>query len=271
MGITTPPVPVSESDPETQDPAALTPTVEHVTDAAAGAADAAVQLLEALPFQAHITMAVVLLAGLALWSFGAKLIKPAFALLGLSIGGLVGLMVPPLLGVEQVAGVGAWLIGLGAGAVIGLVVALVLLKIAITLSAGVALAVAGFFGGLVYLDLNPIDGRPIETTEVIEVDPSTAEDRRGLPGLFRDPDTRDIVLRSITGNDEDPAPVGDGSTAEVSFEDRVLEIAERVRLVATQAWTYATDRWGDLAQQERVILLGTTSASFAIGLLRIFR
>jgi len=266
---TTPPVDVQESL-----------TAGDVANAASDAADRAVSLLEALPGEAHITMAVALVAGLVLWLYGARLLRPMFVVLGLALGGLIGLVVPPSIGITAVGGVAGWLIGLGAGSVIGLVVALVLLKIAITFSAGLALAVAGFLGGLVYLqyaDLPPIEGEPAgEEVAAAEPEEGRADRTYVNPLTGERVPFRGLLPQSVPSPADDAEQGGGGDSPGEAPEteadgrtpsERVLLVAARVRAVLSEAADFAGEQWSRLNARERLLLLGSTTSAFAVGLL----
>lgn len=262
---------------------------EDIAQAASSAAGQAIGLLEALPFEAHATMIVALIAGLTLWFAGAKLIKPTFAVLGLATGGLIGLVLPPLLGVEEISGVGAWLIGLAAGALIGLVVALVVLKIAVTLAAGLAFAIAGFMGGLVYVQYAPADPSSLTARDPISspapdnagrvpFDPSGSSGPSGPTeptpptGIFRLPGTDRIVIRTLIPTPSrtpggEPQTGGDSQPDFAPIEERVLAAAARVRIVLAEAWSFTRERWTSLDPRQRVVIMATTSGALALGLL----
>lgn len=249
-------------------------TPGDVASAAEQAADRAVALLEALPGEAHIAMGIALAAGVVLWLYGSRLIKPMFGLLGVAAGGLVGLLLPPLLGIDQVGGIAAWLVGLGLGAVIGLVVAMVLLKIAVTFTAGLALAIAGFLGGLVYLQYaEPAAVTPAPT---LATAPAGERDAAGQR-LHVDPLSGSLVTlrqlvdtagRTPTRPEADPASDAAAEpAADLTTEEQLLLAAARVRAVVIEAGDFAQTQWSALPVRDRTVLLGATATSFGVGLL----
>lgn len=222
-------------------------------------AERAMSLLEAMPWSAHVVMLVGLAAGVALWLYGARLIKPTFGTLGVATGGLVGLLMPPLLGIDTVGGVSGWLIGLGAGMVVGFVIALVLLKIATTLAGGLAFAIAGLLGGLIYIHHAPA---PEGEAPAVAIDsPSLPRDPDGNR-LHRDPRTGGLVpLRELV------MPM-DEQTGGANGVDEHLDImAARIRAVLAEAGETVRDTWRDVEPRDRLILVGSTIGMFSLGLL----
>ena len=256
-------------------PPASSLTAEEVAGAAETTAERAYTLLEALPGEAHITMGIALVAGLVLWLYGSRLIKPMFGVLGVAAGGLVGLLVPPLLGIDAVGGIAGWLIGLGVGAVVGLVVALVILKIAVTFTAGLAFAVAGFLGALVYLQVTPdpaatdgvSPGEAPPTSALVEARERSSALRDG-PRLFIHPISgQPVTLRQLIESTEGDAEHDPDAPPPETTEERIAVLAVRARAVVLEAWDFAADEWEALPVRSRMIMLGSVSTTFALGLL----
>ncbi|MBZ0171024.1 MAG: hypothetical protein K8E66_01455 [Phycisphaerales bacterium] len=246
---------------------------ESPADAQAGrgALDEAFSLVQALPIEAHVSMGLMLLAGLALWLFGGKLIKPIFAVIGVALGGIVGLIVLPALGLEEVGGASGSLVGLGVGAVIGLILALVTLRVAIVFAAGLGLASAGFLGGTVYLEHNPL---PDDTPPAFVIDDEAARDDSGRR-LFPNPYTGEsMTLERLTRTlrEVDSYLKGGSDDAETSPEDqpgreRFTAIAVQCRAVLMEAYDTAKNHWNALSVRERLVVLGSTLGSMAFGMM----
>jgi hypothetical protein len=76
----------------------------------------ATEILRDLPPEWLIVFGALLLAGLLLWVFGKRLLKPAFVLAGMCIGGGIGFAVAVALEVP----VAEWIVALGGAALLGI-------------------------------------------------------------------------------------------------------------------------------------------------------
>lgn len=108
--------------------------------------------LQNLPMIAHTVVAASLVAGVILWLAGGKVLRPAFCTLGALIGGGVGFLAAPSF-TESVAGYPSPYVGLGVGAVGGLVAGMTLFRFAVALSTGLAFLIAGLLVSATYLNL----------------------------------------------------------------------------------------------------------------------
>ena len=109
--------------------------------------------LNSLPIGMHGGALLALIAGISLWLFGARILKPMFALLGMATGSLVGAIALPLLGIMQVGSFPSVYVGLGAGAIGGLVIACLLFRFALIVASGVVFTAAGVLGAAAYLNV----------------------------------------------------------------------------------------------------------------------
>ncbi len=250
---------------------AVTPPDQGGPDGPAGGA---FSLVQALPVEAHFTMVLVLLGGLALWLFGGRLVKPLFALVGIAFGGVVGLIVLPALGLAEVGGVPGSLVGMGVGALIGLVLSLVMLKVAIIFIAGLGFAAAGFLGATLYLEYNPL---PDTNPPAFVVEDDTPRDPMGRL-LFKNPITGENMTieqltRSLREADSILGGMGNGGGADEASggdqdrSERFAAIAARCRAVLIQAVDTVKSHWNALSSRERLVVLGSTFGSMALGML----
>lgn len=92
--------------------------------------------LENLPWLVQIPVGLALMAGLALWLAGRRLIRPVTILIGLGVGGLLGFLVLPVL--IPTLNISPYL-GLLGGAACGLTVALLLYQVATAITFGSAI------------------------------------------------------------------------------------------------------------------------------------
>ncbi len=88
-----------------------------------------------LPWLIHIPVAMAFLAGLVLWLVGRKVIRPVTITTGLAIGGMLGFLLVPV--VVPTIGVSPYL-GLVGGSVVGLLLALMLYRVATAVTFGSA-------------------------------------------------------------------------------------------------------------------------------------
>lgn len=248
--------------------------------AAGDAAERVFNMVEALPLEAHAVMGVVLIAGLAIWLFGGRVVKPLFAVMGLAIGAMVGLFVVPAFGLVEVAGAPAMWIGVGIGAVIGLVVTLMVLKVAIVFAAGLGFAVAGLLGATIYLEHNPLPGDGTEQVAIEDgkarapdgrllfTNPYTGEEMT-LSELTRTLRETDRLLGGLRGAADG---AGDDAVAEAGSDDRSARerleaVAVRCRAVAAEAFEAVKRHVNGLSVRGRVVVAGATLGGLALGML----
>jgi len=117
---------------------------------------ASVSSLRNLPPAAHALTVGGLLTGLALWLFGGKLLKPAFALIGLIVGGMIGFLLVPTFMPATVAGVPTPYLGLGFGAILGLIQGLVLFRFSMAVCAALIFGLAATLGGAAWMKFEPL-------------------------------------------------------------------------------------------------------------------
>ncbi len=92
--------------------------------------------LENLPWLVQVPVGLALVAGLALWLAGRRLIRPVTIMVGLGVGGLLGFLVLPVL--IPTLNISPYL-GLLGGAACGLTVALLLYQVATAITFGSAI------------------------------------------------------------------------------------------------------------------------------------
>lgn len=250
-----------------------------IGDAVGDAVGSAFSYVEALPIEAHAAAAIMLLVGLGLWLFGGKVLKTLFGIAGLVLGGMVGMIALPATGSETILGQPATVVGAGIGAIIGLVVALMALRLAIVVIASLGFAAAGFLGGAVYLSHNPLpDDAPPAAFEVDDSDRSP--DGRLL---FTNPYTGekmtiDELTRTLReansflggakrARDGDPAEAsGDDESPQGFDEERLRAIAVRCQAIVREGYDLAKSHWNALSMRERVVVAGSTFGGLALGM-----
>ena len=118
--------------------------------------------LQSLPLGVHAAAFIGLAAGLALWLAGRRLIKPAFLVLGVALAGTIGFFLAPAFGHDAYFGYPSPYVGLGVGALVGLVGSAVLFRFTMAIASGASVAIAACLGAAVYLNANPAADRAID-------------------------------------------------------------------------------------------------------------
>ena len=120
---------------------------------------------EALGSEARLVAGVGLAAGVILWLFGSRVLRPMFALIGAAAGAFIGLLLLPLTGLEPVETgwevapvVSPEQIGLLGGAILGVVLAFTLYRAVMALGSGVVFAGVGLLAGMLYIQRIPDAG-----------------------------------------------------------------------------------------------------------------
>jgi hypothetical protein len=110
------------------------------------------EALQALPIGMHVTIGVGLIAGLMLWLFGRRVIRPVFVVVGMAAGAGIGLLLTPTLGLPAIGPLAPPYVGLAAGSVVGLIAAAILFRMTMAVAAAAVLAIAGVLSAGIYLD-----------------------------------------------------------------------------------------------------------------------
>src|SRR5512140_1812676 len=108
--------------------------------------------VRSLPWVAHAVVGAGLAAGIVMWLCGGRLLKPVFALLGGLMGGSIGFVLMASV-TESIAGIPSPYLGLGVGAVLGLIAGIALFRFAVAISTGLAFGIAGLLVSATYLNM----------------------------------------------------------------------------------------------------------------------
>ncbi|GJM19271.1 MAG: hypothetical protein DHS20C14_14840 [Phycisphaeraceae bacterium] len=240
---------------------------------------ASATLGEGLPQGGAVALVVWLVAGIVLWLFGGKVLKPAFLLIGAAAGGFAGVVLLPLTGLPEItiAGValGPGMIGLVIGAIVGGLVSIGLFRVIITLSAGVVFAVAGTFAGLVYLQHVPEGSGDVSVAEIVQgAEEDAGEALRDSTDSMRDQASE--ALRDLAeGIGTDAAERGaDEAASGLLSEEDTEQLKEHVRNAAEQSRAFlayardaAVDEWDARTSRERLVILGSGIVGMLVGLI----
>ncbi len=233
----------------------------------------------ALPEGAAVSLVAWFVAGIVLWLFGGRVLKPMFVLSGAAAGGFAGVVLVPLTGLPEItiAGValGPGLLGLVVGAIVGALVAVGLFRVMITLSSGFVFAVAGTLIGLVYLQHAPADSGDVTVAGIVE---GAEEETRDALRDSTDAARREAgeAIRGLTeslAGDAVEAGADEAASGLLSDED-TEQIKEHVRNAAEQSKAFlgsvrdaASAEWDNRTPRERVIILGSSVAGLLVGLI----
>lgn len=140
-----------------------------------GALDAAglASAVKDLPIGAHSVAIAGLLAGLVLWGVGRRFVKPGFALAGMLLGAVLGFFAIAALPLLDPFPVPAPYLGLDAGTLVGLLLAVLLFRVAMAASTALVMALMGVLVAAAYLDLKlePAPHQKLLATQERPVDP----------------------------------------------------------------------------------------------------
>ncbi len=222
-------------------------------------------LAQSLPEGGSVPLFFLLAAGLMLWLFGAKIVKPVFFLFGVAIGGFVGSTILPLTGLPPFD-LGEFTInpgftGLIVGAIIGALVMLAMFRMVITLTAAIAFGAAGLMGAMVYLSFNPTDKGKLNNTESAIVD--TGESMTNAFDAAADAIAVEAAERSIALlNSGDGDPLIDKDT-----KNDILDAAERSRAFVTRVVKTVQDDLDKRPARDKMIAFSSMFAGIGFGLL----
>lgn len=212
--------------------------IDHAASAASHAASAS-----------GVTIAAcAVLLGILLWSVGGRLIKPAFLGAGAIFGAALGMTYLPGV-LPPMALPGPW-IGVGAGAVLGLLVALLVYRFAMGITGAAVFGVGALLGAILWLSATPggIPARAPSADAAHEQSESVQEigDRlRDAAQRFKDA----AAMSRAATNDPNSAPADEqarreGLDAGKRTADEIQQqliarwnaLPERSRLIITVAW-----------------------------------
>jgi hypothetical protein len=210
--------------------------------------DSTIAAARSLPLGVHALPIVGLLAGVVLWIWGKRVLKPITVVLGVLIGSTLGLLLAPSLSVPDLAGMPGPYVGLVSGGFLGLLISLILFRFSMGFAAAIALGLAGFLAGMIALSqsgqLQPLKPEAAErvtklSAQAAEITSRLGESIKSIPGL------RDGGIKPAT----DAADLA--STVRAFVDDLSADIVER---------------WDAMTPRARLILFGGTLLGWMLGL-----
>ncbi len=232
------------------------------------AIDRLLATLSNLPVGMHGGALLALLAGLALWLFGAKILKPMFALLGMALGSLAGAIALPLLGIMQVGSFPSVYVGLGAGALVGLVVACLLFRFALIVASGIVFTAAGVLGAATYLNFQSPGMIDPPARLLLAPAPDRSIDEHATPSTLTTIGADGAVTTiqptesSLTGLGAEGADAIAGVTL-----PKVQEQAAKARAFLDEMGQRGNTAWASVGARERLVLTGGGVLGATIGVL----
>lgn len=221
--------------------------------------------LSNLPIGVHGGAFLALLAGISVWLFGVKALKPVFALVGMALGSILGAIVLPLLGVMQVGSFPSVYVGLAAGAIAGLIGACLLFRFALIVASGIVFAAVGVLVAAAYVDhrtpgsIQPpsrlLLGAPAERPETNQSKDSEAKSY--------------LVTRD--GQGVESAIMAQQSKAAAALVENALPAvqkhAEAARAFANGFGGRVSSEWNAIGTNQRLALCGGGIAGAVLGVL----
>lgn len=206
------------------------------------------------PLGAQGVMVLVLIAGLILWFAGGKVVKPALLAVGVALGAAGGMILLPELGTTQVASIPSPYVGLAGGAIVGCGIAMMLFRMAITVSAVGAFAVGGLLAGACFLQFAPRLIPPEPPAPLASPEPAVDLDAL-TTGLDTSLDRAASIKRDLADH-LDPKTRAMLHTAAGQTRQFFERLARQTRSL-----------WDDLSPREQAVIVGGTLAGGVVGLL----
>ncbi len=223
-----------------------------------------------LPLSAHGLILVAFFVGLVLWLVGGRFIKPAIATVGMVVGGAAGFLLLPVLGVSTVLGLPGPFLGMAAGGVLGVVLAVLMFRVSMVVAGAVTFGIAGFLGGAIYLQYMPSEFQPADDESPAMVQPEgPGEGTSVAPNSL----TGDEMLEEAGKRLEEAKKTAEEAWEQVGEDTKVLArtLADRARQFADGLGRQIAALWGEMSFRDKQIMglatLGGLTAGMLIGLL----
>lgn len=218
-----------------------------------------------LPEGGSIALGLALCAGLTLWLFGAKLVKPVFLFLGLAIGGFVGATLVPyidFIGTIHIAGIGITpgITGLIVGGVIGALISLAMFRMVITLTAALAFAAAGLMSAFLFLHFYPTPGTQTDLSNPAE-SLVESEETPNLVDEYRE-DIAERYIDTLTENEE-----GESELLTDEAKQQILDAAARSKAFIDRVGTTIREDFSSRPARDKFVIMAFMLSGLGLGLL----
>ena len=264
----------------------LTPSMPLLAQIAEGVEGlSAAQILGS---EARVIALTGLMSGLVLWLVGGRVLRLAFAVLGTAMGAFMGLILLPLTGMAPIETGWASLptlspeqLGLFAGGLLGLVFSVALFRAVMAIGAGLVFAGVGVLAGLIFIsqspasppggEAQPADGVDSAYLESIDSDASSAGETVSIEDMV----TTSALEQARAWSESRGQEVIDGGldTAEHAGFDvdqarqQLANAAEKSSAFLHKTGQAFRRHWDSLEVRQRLLLLGSSLAGLAAGLL----
>lgn len=245
-----------------------------------------IERLQSLPLEVHGVVAMALVAGLLLWAWGWRVLKPMTVVVSALAGAYAASLSAPSLGLMDVKIEAIVLAGFAFGALAGLLV----YRSAMALGTGVVVAVAAPLVASVVLEVRPPEAGPLaqedQFLEGVAIDDREAAVATSSPTPGPGGETRRVaseiheLMRHAAGmsradeSERDSAAgqdlVSSGSTpsaGESLAEEDISDAAARLQKFVRAAAAEAQVHWNKLPDQHRFVYGSTAIAGLAVGVM----
>lgn len=205
--------------------------------------DSVVATIAGLPVGVHALVAAGMLTGLVLWLKGERVLKPAFLVLGAVLGAGLGSVGLPAAHPEPIQNIPSVYVGMGGGAIVGLMGSLVAFRAAMAIAALMVFASAGGLAAMVYL----------ARTGELPPEATTSETTLETPSLSEFTEPARIVR--------------DQASTEQQRDDALLQVGQRVERFAADVRMEVERRWSALSGHGRAVLAGSVMGGAVLGLI----
>jgi hypothetical protein len=219
-----------------------------------------------LPEGGSIALGLALCAGLTLWLFGAKLVKPVFLFLGLAIGGFVGATLVPyidFIGTIHIAGIGITpgITGLIVGGVIGALISLAMFRMVITLTAALAFAAAGLMSAFLFLHFYPTPGTTQTDLSNAAESLVETEETPNLVDEYRE-DIAERYIDTLTDSED-----GESELLTEEAKQQILDAAARSKAFIERVGTTIREDFSSRPSRDKFVIMAFMLSGLGLGLL----
>jgi len=216
--------------------------------------EGAIASVRMLPTGVHVSAVIALVTGLILWLYGGRVLKPAHAFIGLSLGALGGALTFPSLAPDHVIGIPSPYVGMAIGAVLGLALATALFRFAMSIAGAATFACVGALGVALYLSFSGpiIPPDPAAQSSLKDAEPSAL--RQNLDESWKAlKDTGHKVLTS------------DDIPKDKQVKESAVAAATKTREFVDQMTEDGKSLWNRLPNSSRLMLLAGAGCGALLG------
>ncbi len=232
-----------------------------------------ITLAQTLPEGGMVSLVIGLVAGLALWLAGVKIVRGVFLALGAAVGSFAGAVIMPLLGMPAFdlgsVTLTPGFTGLIVGGIIGALVAMAMLRVVVIITAAGAMAVVGAMAALVFVHVSPAE--PADAAGSDAAMAERAPDLGALTEQFaeRAREQTDQALDLLNRSAPDGS-TGSGFLDDLNTEEnreRLRDAAERSKAFMKAVGERLRTDYEARPDRDKLVILSGTLAGLALGLL----